>query len=80
MREVLYAFAVNTYVNFRLWLWSRQKRFTWKCCKVGGGGMLRTPRRMTQEKACRWLVRQTGSEIIFVDSEHHFIFYQTRAL
>jgi hypothetical protein len=55
----------------------RNHKCKWRCYRDGGGGLLITPRAMTQDRAVAWLNRITGGEVFYVDFEHRFIFYRT---
>jgi hypothetical protein len=80
-REFPKALAFNLYARFKMWQWSRQTKFIWKCSRTGGGGTLNTPRRMTRAKAEMWLIKRVpDSSICYVDPDYHFIFYETRGL
>lgn len=56
----------------------RRQKFVWQCLRDGGGGVLWTPKVMTEEKAIAWLIKRTNAEIFFVDKVHHSILYRSR--
>lgn len=74
-------------LRFRIWLYrravafdqwrDRRRKFTWKCYRDGGGGVLVTPKPMSEERATKWLQRTANAEIIYIDRNYHFLFYRS---
>lgn len=62
-----------------LWMYLHppaERRF-WQCVRYQGGGIYRTPRRMTMEEATAWL-GTINAEVAHTDLEYGFIFYRSR--
>lgn len=57
----------------------RNERLTWRCVRDGGGGILTTPKPMSEENAIGWLCRVTGGEVFYVDRERRHLFYRSAA-
>jgi hypothetical protein len=57
---------------------STESRHPWRAIRMQGGGMLNSPRDMTEEEACEWVSHIIKGEIAYIDRECGFIFYRPK--
>ncbi|MGH7744647.1 MAG: hypothetical protein ACREQD_02530 [Candidatus Binataceae bacterium] len=69
--------GVRCYVAYYSWRIVRAKH-RWRCVRSQGGGVLVTPRPMTQDGALKWFRRVVDAEVIFIDPNIHHIFYRPK--
>ena len=59
-------------------LFIRPERHYWRVFRFHGGGVLMTPKPMTEQEAVDWTASAIKGEVAYVDRECGFIFYRPK--